>query len=766
MEFGFEMRAPRVRTEGVRWPARVRSPVLACAVAIGGALGAASAGRLVPDVVVGRVLAAVAAAVFVYAASLTRRWALVVPVAAGLLFAGNGPALVAACVAALGCLVAISVLPARDRILGAAIGVLVVVAFGDLRDGLFVGAPTLVVVASAVPVFVSANGVALPSVRRTAHRTLLGTGLAAGVCTIAGVIALQASAGAARDAIESAEAAIDVLKDGDSLGAMALFEDAERDFDRARSTAGGPVGTVARVVPVVGHHVDAVEVLAASGAEVAAVSVQSLEQADLDGITLVDGEIDPELLVALADPLNTVTDRLDQTARTVAGMPRTWLFGMRDETEDFDAELAAAVADARSASRVIGILPWLVGVDAPRTYLVLLTSPAESRDLGGFTGSVAVLRAERGRIALDEPFSADVVNAELRRRSAALPDISAHLRALDPSRFSQNWSGSADVRVAADVASTVWREVMGEDVDGVVVADPYTLAGLAQLTGPIEVDGVGVIAPADLVDFLLRGQYLAFEDRAERKDLLADIADATFSSVLDGRFASPRDLQRAFAPLVDARRLQFVAFDPDADALLSDFGLVTDLAPRTGSDALLVTQENTRVNKLDAYLERTIDFAVVQEEDGVTTATLVVEIQNNAPRNGLNDYVTGDGLGDGLAATTARINLSALSVMDLVGVQVDGERAPASTSPVAGLQRHTVPVTITAGARARVEYELRGLFDPDGYEVRAIPAATAVPDDLTVRLGVPGRTLITEPASIFDRERRYIVDRTGTADEI
>ena len=42
----------------------------------------------------------------------------------------------------------------------------------------------------------------------------------------------------------------------------------------------------------------------------------------------------------------------------------------------------------------------MLGADGPRTYLLLFTTPSESRGLGGFVGSYAELTADDGQLAL------------------------------------------------------------------------------------------------------------------------------------------------------------------------------------------------------------------------------------------------------------------------------------------------------------------------------------------------------------------------------
>ena len=69
------------------------------------------------------------------------------------------------------------------------------------------------------------------------------------------------------------------------------------------------------------------------------------------------------------------------------------------ELDDFDASVDEHLPGLDNALAAIEMAPQMLGADGPRTYLMLFTTPSESRGLGGFVGSYAELTSTTGTVA-------------------------------------------------------------------------------------------------------------------------------------------------------------------------------------------------------------------------------------------------------------------------------------------------------------------------------------------------------------------------------
>ena len=72
--------------------------------------------------------------------------------------------------------------------------------------------------------------------------------------------------------------------------------------------------------------------------------------------------------------------------------------------------------------------PAMLGADGPRTYLMLFTTPSESRGLGGFVGSYAELQIADGQLTLGEFDRAQDLDAQIQAAGATVRDHDEFLR--------------------------------------------------------------------------------------------------------------------------------------------------------------------------------------------------------------------------------------------------------------------------------------------------------------------------------------------------
>ena len=132
-----------------------------------------------------------------------------------------------------------------------------------------------------------------------------------------------------------------------------------------------------------------------------------------------------------------------------------------------------------------------------------------------------------------------------------------------------------------------------------------------------------------------------------------------------------------------------------------------------GGDGVAVTVDNGSGNKIDAYLEMTVEHVVAgQSADGVRQSTVTVTLTNTAPASGLPPYVIGNlvGLPDG----TNRTWLSVYTALPMVGVQVDGVPDGMETSQVFGWNVSSRFVNVPPGGTVTLTLTLQGtLANPD-----------------------------------------------------
>ena len=338
--------------------------------------------------------------------------------------------------------------------------------------------------------------------------------------------------------------------------------------------------------------------------------------------------------------------------------------------------------------QAIDLAPDMLGAGEPRTYLVLFTTPSESRGLGGFIGSYGELTVDDGRLTLSNFGRAQDLDAAAVQAGARVEGHEAFLRqygrfgygddgAVGNAAF-RNLAMSPDFPTVAEIGASLYEQTTGREVDGVIAMDPFVVSALLRYVGTIDLPTVGVQLDAgSAIPYLLLDQYvLGAADNDTRADGLAEAASLTFDALLGGALPDPITLvprprsadQRAATARVERRSRGAGAagarpcrrVDPRARRLGR---LGASPCPTAAATRSTTSSSGGRATRRPPTTS------------GETTATLRVELTNNAPAEGYPPYVIGNRVG--LPSGTNRLYVSFYSPLALTGCHArrGGDRA-------------------------------------------------------------------------------------------
>jgi hypothetical protein len=628
----------------------------------------------------------------------------------------------------------------------------------------FHGAPLLVGGATTTAVLVSGYRGAGHRSRRRARR------LMAAVATV-GVVATVAFTGALLLAMHhldrgsvAAERALDQARAGRTASAGDQVEQAAREFALAQARLSSWWAQPARFVPGVSQQAVAVGQLTDEGRRVASSGDVVQSASDYRSLKYQSGRIDLDQVAMLTAPVGDASRELQASADRLQAVDRSWLLPpLASKARSFEEHVVTAADDAATAHEVLSLLPDLLGATGDRHYFVAFLNPAEARGLGGFMGNYGELEAVDGRMRMIRSGKiADIEPAVKGVRTLDGPrEFLERYGRFDPADYLRDASVSPHLPYVADVISQLYPQAGGHRVDGVVTMDPYALAALLELTGPIRVPGYDRVLTSDnLPGIALRQQYLDFSGRNdERKDLLVDLTDLAFDRLLNGDLPSPGRLIDVLGPMVRERRLMLWSKDRGEERLFEHMGADGRMPVAAGADAFLLAHQNFGNNKIDAYLQRSVDYrATVDQATGAVRATAAITLRNNAPAAGLPQYVIGNrrAAPDG----TNLMNLTVYSALGLRSATLDGTGVSMGGSPEAGLNAYDLPVIIPPGGTARLVLHLEGGVDlRDGpYRLRLAPQGQVNPDRM--RVSVDGTA--AEPCGFDDQPAAGAWDLTET----
>jgi len=570
---------------------------------------------------------------------------------------------------------------------------------------------------------------------------------------------------------------------GDARAASHSFQDAAAAFDRAADGAESPWMRVVGWLPILGRTPDTINAIAYAGEETAGAGHTIAEAVarlpgGLGSLAPSGGRFPVERIAGLGGAVQEAATLVSRAHARLQAAPDEMLPGVVDDARwEAEIQLGYLSRSLEAASGVLEGLPGFLGADGPRRYFFGAQNPAEIRGTGGLIGAYSIVTATDGEFEFSDFHPIQelplLTTEEVEPPSADYARNYNYYRSTDG--FWLNANMTPDFPSAAEALELSYEAATGEQLDGVIAADPFALEALLEVTGPTEVPQLGLeVDAADVVAFTTNEAYARFKDAPTRKLVLGAVASGVFDRFLHVADPSIRQL-RVLADAAGEGHISIFTDDEGMQAGLAATGVGGALPHPTG-DFLSVVQNNGSASKVDFYLERTITHHVRLEEEGTATATTAITLRNEAPDHGMPRYVIGPFRGISEAGENVPlVFLYCGAQCTLDEAERDGEPVDLGSGTELGLSYYRdyfdvpsggsarlVTRTSTPGAwegnssggtyrltflsqttirptRVRIEIEL-----PEGMQVAQASESLRVEDDTLVYEGVPPRLLELE----------------------
>jgi uncharacterized protein (DUF2164 family) len=443
---------------------------------------------------------------------------------------------------------------------------------------------------------------------------------------------------AAKDSIEAAQVAIDA-EDFDTafqeiIDARGHFEEANESFDRVR---------VFRLFPQVRQDIEVADELL-DAAENLAIGLSTIATLAQEVNTIAGGEssfesITPEQKERILRVLAESPPDL-QGAR--ANMQLALLLIEELDTEGVRPELVDVITTIReevpvletvvdNAIPAVESVPWLMGYQDERVYMLLLQNNNELRATGGFPGTIGFIKITNGEIV--DFYTDNVYNVDdlfKGRDIAPAPEpVTKHTGTKKEVLRNINWE--PDFPASARAARDKYFEAGAPEtkIDGVVAIDLNFIQDLMEIVGPIEADG-NTYTAENFFELLQYEVEFAYYEKgisdADRKEVINTISE----QMQEKLFNLPRNeigtLWDIFEKNSDQRHIQMYVDDQFTLDLLQDQGWTGEMQPYE-SDYLAIIDSNLAALKTDANMERDVEHSVF-EQDGVYYGTATMNYFN------------------------------------------------------------------------------------------------------------------------------------------
>jgi len=305
----------------------------------------------------------------------------------------------------------------------------------------------------------------------------------------------------------------------------------------------------------------------------------------------------------------------------------------RDQFVQLIELVPQAKADLVQVRQLLGAASWILGVDAPRTFLVQTMDRAELRSTGGFTGQYGELQINSGRLA---PFALKDISL------VEYADGSPTSGQLAPPQYRSWWpfanwglrdsNLSADFPTSAKIAIDQYKHEVGHQVDGVILFTTFFMEHILEVIGPIQVPGYNETITAQNLEDRLHYYQLdnagiskqvviqpGIKSTSDRKRFTSLLAHLLMDHV---RHAPPDEIlaigRQALYDL-KTKDLQVYVTNTQIENLLIQYGDAAQIDRSTTHDGLYVVQTNISASKASQYVQTIIHDTVTLDATGGAT---------------------------------------------------------------------------------------------------------------------------------------------------
>ena len=557
--------------------------------------------------------------------------------------------------------------------------------------------------------------------RRRRIAWLVGVLGALGALVGLGLIPAFAARSSLVEGREHIETARDALAQGDTETAAERFEQSAVSFIKAADQARNPVLRLFGLIPIAGRTPDAVLALAESGGEVARAGVVVADAlSEIPGgfsaLAPQGGTIAKEPLEILAPALDDASILVRSAQQRVEALPHSWLLpSVSDAREELGVQLAVNAPRIQATAALVEGLPAFLGYEGERRYFFGASNPAEVRGTGGFLGAYSILTTDQGEMSFS-PFRSTQALPDPPPEDIPPPNEGYATRYPGAWTFWVNTNLTPDFPSAAVAIERLYQHVEGDALDGVIVADPYALEALMEVSGAVEVPVLNrAVEPDEIVNLTTNQAYSELTNPAARKLILGEVAGKVVDRFLKGG-TSPELSARA---LVDATSDGHVRIHSTDDALQEGLNLVAmgGALLRPDGDYVGLSFNNAAGNKLDFYAYPTVDYDVRLGAAGTARSDVTVQIENRAPSSGPPAYVIGpfdERFDPGENVTAISAFLPGGAVFE--GAEVNGAEEPVFEARELGHVVVEREISIPSGETGTVEFSVASPSAWEGTE--------------------------------------------------
>ena len=333
---------------------------------------------------------------------------------------------------------------------------------------------------------------------------------------------------------------------------------------------------------------------------------------------------------------------------------------VRDLLKDGIALVDEATVRISQSKPLLESVPYLIGKDEPRTYLLMFQNDKELRPTGGFMTAYAIMNVTNGKpqpvssndiYNLDNKYSPRIAAPEAIIKYLKGPYlISRNLRLRD-----MNWS--PDFEESMNLFSEEAKRAGITEIDGIISVDTEVVVKLLNVIGPVDVPGFGTFSTqndercdcpqiiyelesyADIEGPVVWSQdnpdeiIFAPSNYGNRKDIIGPLMNTILSHALGQPKEKLPDLFQAAWESVTEKHALFYFLDEKAQEGANGFNIAGRIQEYEG-DYLHINDANLGGRKSNLYVTQEVSQIIDVSGDGTVTKTLTITYKNTQDYDG------------------------------------------------------------------------------------------------------------------------------------
>lgn len=298
-------------------------------------------------------------------------------------------------------------------------------------------------------------------------------------------------------------------------------------------------------------------------------------------------------------------------------------------------------------------MPYLLGVETDRNYLVLFQNDKELRATGGFLTAYSIMKVSNAKF---EPVSSDdIYNLDAKYKPVlpapdAIADLIKGPYVLSKNIRLRDINYNPDFKLSMDLFTEESTKVGLGEIDGIIAVDTGLLVNLLDVLGEIGVPGFGnfstKIEPKcncpqviyELESFAdvegpiiwdpITGKIILSPPNMDnRKKIIGPL----MNSILANAFGQPKEkipsLIDAIFKSVMEKHVLFYLYDEKAQAAVEGFGIAGRIEEFNG-DYLHISDSNLGGRKSNLYVTQEVDQEIEVTKDGTIEKTVTITYKN------------------------------------------------------------------------------------------------------------------------------------------